>query len=288
MKTFKEYRAEVKKKNARPESMETVFGSHSIPKSSRDDMETVFGKHSQPKDDDKKPITESVKLSDETVATHGNSAAKEKSIHAKLAPHDTNISHVEDEAIKDYTDESRPLNSMLHNHSKGHDITSINKVSYRKTIDHLDNVINRQKTTGDMHVFTGLKVSPTSYFKKEAGKVPEKVERSLPAFTSTSSSIKSARGFCENVSHPNDEQTGVTYHSDYGGAKHILKIHVPKGSKAMSVQGSSFAPDEKEVLLARGHVVEIHGTPEHIHNDTYLWHGKLVRHDPHDLNKPVD
>lgn len=288
--TFKEFRE--KKKN-KPENMETVFGSHSVPKSARNNMETKFGKHSEPKktvSEEKMFSADRGLLQDQaTVKPHLITPEQNDHIHNKVAPSSRDkMSHNEHEAITDYSDESRPLNSLLHNHSNGHDITGINKTQYKKTIGHLDNLLGRQSTTEDMHVYTGLKGSPTKHFKKVGGKVPDKALVNLPAFTSTSTSIKSARGFAENTSHPNDDRHGIQYPDDEHGAKHILKIHVPKGSHAMSIKGASFAPEENEILMHRGHQVEIHGTPEHLSSNTYLWHAKVVGHKVVDVEKPVE
>ena len=281
-KTFKEYREE---KKTKPEVMETSFGSHS---ESKNVMETSFGSHSQPK---VKPLQEKLASNPgdaPAYKAHELSPNGHDHIHENVAPlHDDKISAMEKEAVHDYSDESTPINSMLHRHAKGHDISTKNTDAYRDTTKYLDHALNRQKTTEDMHVFTGIKYSPAKHFKKVAGKVPETTKVNLPAFTSTSSSIKSARPFSEATMHPNDERHGITY-PDSGDVRHIIKIHVPKGSKAASLKAHSFCPEEKEVLLHRGHDIEIHHQPEHLDQNTYLWHAKIVGHKVADLSKPVE
>lgn len=285
MKTFKEFREEQKKK---PENMETVFGSHSVPKSARKDIETQFGSHSKPKPvlEEKKFFGDAGLLKDQAaVKPHLLTPAQHDHIHNKVAPLDfEKMSSNEQEAVHDYSDESRPINSTLHQHAKGHDVSTVNKQAYRKTIGHLDSVMRRRSTSEDMHVYTGLKHSPAKHFKKEEGKVPEKKVVHLPAFTSTSTSVKSARGFAEPTMHPNDERHGITYSED-GEARHILKIHVPKGTPAMSLKEKSFAPEEHEVLLHRGMHIEVHHQPEHLSKDTFLWHARVVGHKVPDLDK---
>jgi len=279
--SFKKYREE---KKAKIETMETVFGSHSEPKAARNVMETVFGSHSLILEDS----NISGILTDKNSGKHINTVAQHIHLHEKVAPIDhKNMSDNERESVHDYSDDSRPINSMLHQHAKGHDISVPSKVAYKKIVGHLDSVLRRRKTTEDMHVYTGLKKSPAAHFKKEGGRVPEKKEVHLPAFTSTSTSIKSARGFAEETMHPNDERHGITYPDD-GHVRHILKIHVPKGSHAMSLKEKSFAPEENEILMARGHHIEIHHQPEHISKDTYMWHARVVGHHQHDLDKPVE
>lgn len=282
MKTFKEYRED--KKNV-PETMITTFGSHSLQKNKKETMSTTFGSHSLPKD---KPIQEKVRQNPGDGAAykvHELSPEEHVHIHSTVAPLPKDkISGKEKEAVSDYSDESRPINSMLHRHSSGHDITTKNTSSYRDTAKYLDHMLDRQKTTEDMHVYTGIKHSPAKHFKKVDGKIPESKVVNLPAFTSTSSSIKSARGFAEPTMHPNDERHGIEY-PESGEVRHILKIHVPKGSKATSLQSHSFCPEEKEILLHRGHDIEIHHKPEKLDPNTYLWHGKIVGHHAVDLDK---
>ena len=282
-KTFKEYRESKKNK---PEIMETVFGSHSQPKT--ETMTTSFGSHSKPKNvnEDKEGFELEKKPKDAPAyAKHKLTPEQDDHIHTKVAPlHADKISDMEKEAVHDYSDESRPLNSMLHRHAKGMDISTKNSESYKKTVKHLDNALGRHKTTEDMHVYTGLQYSPSKHFKKVDGKVPERQNVSLPSFVSTSSSVKSARAFSQDTMHPNDERHGIE-HEEGGEARHVLKIHVPKGSHAMSLRDHSFVPEEKEVLLHRGHDIEIHHKPEKLDHSTYLWHAKIVAHNVTDLDR---
>lgn len=87
--------------------------------------------------------------------------------------------------------------------------------------------------------------------------------------------------------HPKDERHGIEY-PDSGEVRHIIKIHVPKGTNAMSLKEHSFVPEEKEVLLHRGHNLEIHHKPEKLDKDTYLWHAKITGHKVNDLSKEVE
>lgn len=257
-KTFKQYRLE-KHSN----SMETSFGQHSVPKQEdkHKSMETSFGDHS------KKNVSEDVdRISHEDNAHIHNTVAP----IGKLSKHEL-------DAVKDYSDDSTPINGMLHRHDKGYDIS--HKIDSHLTSKHLDTALDKHKTTEDAHVYTGIKYSPSRHFKRGA----KVASVHLPAYTSTSSSFHSAREFSEDTIHPNDDNHGI--HHEDGVAKHVLKIHVPKGTKAMSLKKHSFCPDENEVLLHRGHNLEIHHTPEHVGKNTYLWHAKIVSHKPNDLSK---
>ena len=276
MKTFKEYRAEKAHKTAKQPYpiMETSFGTHSLkknPEQKYEVMSTSFGSHSLPK----KKVDEAVK----NIGEPEPSKEQHDDLHTKSAPtHKELLSDHEDEAIKDYTDESRGLNGMLHKHAKGHDITTSSNIDNKKTVSHLDSALNKHKTDKDMTVYTGLKDSPAKHFK--TGKVEEHTTVHLPAFTSTSTSPKTAIGFSEGTSNFKDENHGLE-----GVNNHILKIHVPKGTHAMSVKGHSFVPEENEVLLHRGHNLQIHRKPTTLADGTIMWHAKVVGHNPQSLDK---
>lgn len=284
MKTFKDYRESKKK-----ESMTTSFGSHSLSKN-RESMTTSFGSHSLPKDKKLDEKVESKKGHPTSPAydAHAITPKQDDHIHDTVAPlHDDNLSLDGRDAVADYSNDSRPINSMLHQHDKGHDISTRNTQAYRDTVGHLDSVLSGHKTTEDTHLFTGIKYSPAKHFKRVGGKLPEKVEVNLPAFTSTSTSLKAARCFSEPTMHPNDERHGIVY-PDSDEVRHIIKIHVPKGSHAVSLKEKSFCPAEKEVLMHRGHDIELHHTPEKLDDSTYLWSARVVGHKLADLSKPVE
>lgn len=263
MKTFKKYREEKSKK---VENMETVMGSHSQPKKTDDkiqNMETVMGSHSQEKKD-----------SESISEGYVDSLSNDDRIHNKSAPvnHDV-LSNDHVTALREYTDDSRNLNGSLH---KYEDTKDPAKLSYHTdNIKHLDDVLNMHKTKEDMHVFSGLRKSPSTYFKDP--KKPQEVK--LPAFTSTSSSLKVATGFAEDAPHYKDERHGIN-HDGVDDIKHVLRIHAPTGTHAMSVMKYSFVPGEKEVLLHRGHHVEIDPTPTHIGNGVHVWDAKIIKHEP--------
>jgi len=275
MKTFKEFRADkVAAKTKQPYPiMETSFGSHSLKKPSGQKyevMSTSFGSHSLPK---KGEVVEAVK----NIGEPEPSKSQHASIHEQSAPmHKEKLNDDENEAIKDYTDESRGMNGMLHRHAQGHDTSTGSNVSNRSTISHLDTALNKHKTNDDMTVYTGLKSSPSKHFK--IGKGEEHAIVHLPAFTSTSTSPKTAIGFSEGDSNFKDENHGIE-----GVNGHILKIHVPKGTHAMSVKEHSFVPEENEVLLHRGHNIKIHRKPTHLADGTIMWHAHVVGHNPSDL-----
>jgi len=276
MKTFKEFRQQKSKKKP---SEEASFGKHSqgpVGKRKPSD-EASFGAHSQ--EPQAKKINEELNVSKDEEATKEDHDHLHKNVApvVKMTPH-------EKDAITTYTDHSTPLNFTLFHHHNGH---NYNK-GYKKHIDGIDSAMNKAETKDDMHVYTGLKRSPTRHFDK--GDTHKEVH--FPGFVSASTSLGMARTFTKPAKHENDKNHevnhGLNSASEEDGARHVLKIHVPKGSKAMSLKKHSFLPKEQEILLHRGHDIEIHHKPE-IHTDhkgrvTHIWHGKLTGHYPGNLD----
>lgn len=278
MKTFKEYRKEKEEQYVQLyPTMETSFGKHSQEKTDYIQpypiMETCFGKHSQEKTDKLSedfvhyPKHQKFSVPERTESEHNN-------VHKKIAPSNlSKMSTVEKTQIKNYTDGSKIVNSFLHKNNKGVELIGSISDTQRKKIGHLDSALDKHKTIEDTHVYTGIKESPARYFKPIGGKIHDITIAHLPAFTSTSTSLETAEGFAVTDFHPRDENHGV---DDEEGSRHVLCIHVPAGTHAMSIKKLSHIPEENEVLLHRGHDIEIHKTPEKIGKNSYLWHAKII------------
>jgi hypothetical protein len=270
MKTFKEYREEKNKRKSPKEVIETVFGSHSK-KRTNESLDTSFGSHSIER------LNEELEKSDDkerTKAAHTN-------VHEKIAPMGE-LNHVDKEHVRGYTDYSFPLNKTLRDYHEGQSLNP----DHKDHIDAMTRILNSNKTKEDTHVYTGLKSSPAKHFTPVNGKIPTTVERHQPLFASTSSSLEMARSFSEDVKHKNDPTHGIEHHGEEG-SRHVLKIHIPKGSSAASVRHLSFVPGEHEIVLNRGHDMEIHHKPEyHVSpkgEKTYIWHAKVSGHSPANL-----
>ena len=184
-----------------------------------------------------------------------HSPAAEKQIHKENA---ANLTDDEKEHIGIYTGAGyKPLNKELY--QKGG--------ANSKLGDHLDHIMSKHKVKKQFHVFTGLKVDPSKEFKKNGDSTTFR----HPAFMSTSTTKRVASEFARNV--PNkDEGTSE---------RHVLKLHVPEGAHAMSVKDHTTYNDENEILLHRGHHIEIHHTPTIVKDSrgtTKIWHGRIVGH----------
>jgi len=150
------------------------------------------------------------------------------------------------------------------------------------SIHHLDSALSKQSTKHDTVVYTGIPYSPVKHFHS-----PNRgVKVHLPAFTSTSSDKVVAYGFSKHSNDPFDEDHGVT-HDENNGSRHILKIHMPKGTHAMSMVDHAFIPEEHEVLLHRGYNIGIHPKPEYDKElGAHVWTAKILSHDPEEI-KPI-
>lgn len=256
MKTFKDYR------RRKPICIETVFGSHSIPNAGIA-METAMGKHSLGKQED---ITESVKP-EPIKRDEWHDIAHETLKHELTKPGF--------DAIRGYTDDSQELNSALwRHHGRGIEVAP----NLKKEAKSLDKVFDKVESPNGVHVYTGLKQTPSIAFAK-ARDHTKPLTVHLPGFTSASTDHRVAAEFAHDTSHWADDEHGIEPEMH----KHILKIYVPKGSKAMSVRDYSFVPHEREVLLHRGANVTIHHVPTKIGENVYMWHGTLEGHTPKKL-----
>jgi hypothetical protein len=158
--------------------------------------------------------------------------------HHVLEDHGGHIGH--------YTIESHHLNSHLFENKGKHEHY------YDKMVSHLDKHLSSHAAHKDFHVYSGL------YDKPEAGTYQHH------GYMSSSLHPHIAGGYSRSAA------------KDPKAGNHILKIHIPKGSKhgAYIARHSEF-PDEREFLLGRGKKFKIHPEPEK-HGETHIWHAHIV------------
>lgn len=268
MKSFKAYA------NTKHHAIETVFGHHSQPEPYI--PKTVFGKHSQ-----SKPIKEA--------------------FNGDLNRHDTYIEHEihrdhdaepktkdEKNALDHYTHISRHINELLHKTYRG-EKTHASLTKNKSVVKHLDKLLDHSSVKYDTHVYTGLPESPHIAWKKTKTPTNKPVKAILPAYTSTSTDYQIARNFAKRDTNPDykthkPRNPDAPKESEYGNSgNHILKLHVPKGTRAASIRSHSKYDEENEVLLHRGHQIEIDPHPSVDNYRNYVWHGRVVGHNPHDV-----
>ncbi len=281
MKSFKTYLKDLEDKNESKKlpSMETCFGSHSKKKDPKKlpAMETSMGSHSL------KRVNESA-----------DEEAYHKHLH-KNAPLPDTLPHDENEALARYTQDSYYQNEFLHKHYNGENHED-SDISHKHDANHLTNMLNRSKIAKNMVLHTGVPKNPARYFDDLPSDTPH-VDVHLPAFTSTSTDFNAAAKFAQQTSHnkgfagEHDEANhGIAPHVGRNGgiSRHVLSIQVPKGTTGASVAGRSLFPEEREILLNRGHNIRIHRTPDPhaggIGRGIHQWHAEIIGHDP----KPLD
>lgn len=251
MKSFKDF---IKEKPKQMPFLETVFGKHSQEKK-EPVLQTTFGKHSQEK------LKEEAENKD--IGVHSN--ADEYKIHEHNRVESNN-------AARKYAMSSAEMNGTLHTLHGGtaKPVSDSTINNNKKHIKDLDDVLNKSKIHADTHVFTGLPHSPEKHFKEMNAKKGESITIHHPAYLSTTTDYDTAKFF---ASRPGTNKAGT-------GEKHVLKIHLPQGTKGGSIKHLASFPEENEVLLHRGHNIEIHPHPTIDKDGTHVWHAKVVSHTP--------
>jgi hypothetical protein len=264
MKTFLEF---VESQKRLP-CIDTIFGSHSLPKQVN---ETYI------------PEVKGARHMDHEQQIEKMKRSEADPIHGDNRP---NTEHPELEAAKAYTNESTLINGYLKTKYKGEeDVKPHHFNIHSSDIAKLDDFVGSHETPRDIHVFSGVTKSPLKYFPD--ANPHEKFIGHLPHFTSTSTNFGQAKEFTslDNDSHP-PENLANANQGVYPGDKvgHVLKIEVPKGTKAVSMRDISKHPNEDEILLHRGHNLEIHPHPTFDPgSNVFVWHSKIVGHNPQEI-----
>lgn len=216
----------------------------------------------------------SFKLLQETI--HGPSPknfAEEdheiEKIHSGIWNHYKEHSKQHQAGIFNYT---RLINPNSYNLNK--ELQSKKPLSnFSATLDrHLTNMMaNPPPAPHDFHVYTGIKeglFSKQSKMKKVPNKDTSVIKARLPAYTSTSLRRTIASSFAKHTTH--DGAINETLH--------LLKIHIPEGSKHGSyIAHHADMQHENEFLINKGKKLHIHPEPEHHEtSNTYIWHAKIV------------
>lgn len=277
--------------------MPTLFatiGKHSEEKPKMPTLFATIGKHSQ----EKKRVAEAVDLEKDEVPDWAKNdvyspdgsfrsvwdSVKRPEVKDPHKNFPTHYGQYTDaaSAIKQYAEGSSLLNSTLHK-AKGNLDDSIHPdlVRHTKSLD----AAFGQKSHGDAVVYSGLHISPSEHFKTTS-EVHTVFHH--PAFLSASTSPRVADTFSRIQLDQNKFDTRNAGQIDAAEHQHILRLHIPKGSRAISVSGGNHSrtgsnmDGEQEVLVQRGAHIKIHRTPTHLYEKhgihTFLWHGELVGH----------
>lgn len=192
----------------------------------------------------------------------------------------------EESIIKNHTRGSRSVNSELIRSFAGRMKKGISAKA-KKSIKSVDSILNNASLKDDMHVYTAVPQSPHDIWTRTRSDRSKSVVVHLPAYTSTTTNFNTTKDFTKSVESSEelrmhkplnaDASSGKTYHNQ---TYHVLKLHMPRGTKAASVREHSLHSDENEILLHRGHDIEIHPQPTIQRDGTYIWHARVIRHNP--------
>lgn len=177
-----------------------------------------------------KPTKSTKTVKKEKKSSSESVTGKDAHIAAK-----SNMDHAQSFAAQSYTsDITYGTNSIPAYQEVGESLRKSNEVpqKYKGLVDSLDKAMNQASTTQSMKVYRG--VSDQFVDQLKAGS-----EFKDNSFTSTTSEIDRALSF--------------------GDSRNLMEITVPKGSKAISMDGISMEPQEKEILLNRGGTYKITG-----------------------------
>ena len=171
-------------------------------------------------------------------------------------------------------------NALWHHHHKTKIEDSYNKKNHERGLAYsheLTKVIAKHKTTHDSTLFTGISQKHADAMKLKGRKEPSKYHH--PGFISTSTDYKQALNYSGGAPKSGEE-------------KHVIRLEVPKGTQGGSIRHTSEYKKENEVLLNRGHNLEIHHEPTIIDDPkkgkVHIWHAKVVGHNPQKLDtKPL-
>lgn len=159
-----------------------------------------------------------------------------------------------------YTAMSRVLNRVLHSdHKYGKPEKRHSTDEHGFDVDHVDAAVNRNTLSHDLHVYHGAHFDAS----KEAAKHPEGHVH-LPAYTSTTTDKKVARGF--------SNANGSYEH-------HILHLHLKAGQKGAYVgkEKDNYNSDQREFVLPRNSTIKVHGSEQVSHQGrTYTIHHATV------------
>lgn len=197
-------------------------------------------------------------------------------------------------AIAKYSNTSRSLSKALHALHRADNpkkvLSAWPKPRTTATVNQirmLDDIMWNHPLKHQLTVYHGLKESPLRVWLTNGVPLDQSIRVHLPAYTSTSTQLQSARDFCHydtDLKSLMAKRAPALLSTRY--AKHIrylniLRIELLPGMPALSIKSISTHPEENEVLLGRGVELEIQPNPQQIKLlSTMLWDCKVVYVNP--------
>ena len=134
-------------------------------------------------------------------------------------------------------------------------------------------------------VYSGLKWSPSDLWEKQNVDFSHPIRIHLPAFTSTSTDLDVACGFCRQFQMPPQgfvaglDRRAQALYNHHTDAMNVLELHITKGTHIGSVIHVSKHRHEKELILNAGATIEISNVPRLLEREGMLfiiWKGKTM------------
>jgi hypothetical protein len=193
---------------------------------------------------------------------------KTQNLHDHLIKHYSKYVGEHEEHLKKYTDDSSGVNTKLWKTHAKKKLSDDEKYTADRhsspKVEWLDSAMHQHKTPDNLTVYSGTNIDPRKAKNKE-GIVHH------PAYMSTSIMPHIAREFGDLHKGPD----GVH-------EKHMMMIHVPKGSHGAYVGNPkhSYTPEEREFILPRG--TNLRHLESSSHEENHSIYGK-VRYHTHEM-----
>jgi len=179
-----------------------------------------------------------------------------KPLHDRLTAHYKHFDQWHLRKLKKYSDESEATNNYLWQRHKRRTIgNGHERGGESSNVQKLDEATQIHKTPEAMTVYSGVQYDPRKKMNKE-GIVHH------PAYLSTSLRHSIAEGFAYNQ-------------KDDGATRHVLHIHLKKGTTGAYIGDHSHSPPEREFLLPRGTNLKHQGTDSYEYERNH--YGKVTR-----------
>lgn len=186
-----------------------------------------------------------------------------------------------------YTSDSYNLNDYLHRHYRkaAHTVTKDDEKNYKNQVQSLDRALTLRRLKNPLTVYTAVPESPANAWAVYGADVRRPIRLHLPAYTSTTTSLKVAVQFAEDslptdsVDHRRHPPRNIKKGAGDNGNQ-IIMLTIPAGTPASSVKNVSQIPEENEVLLPRGMDIEVNPRPTLLKNGDYVWHAQVIGHNP--------
>jgi hypothetical protein len=176
------------------------------------------------------------------------------------------VSPSEKTAIKDYTNDSRAHNDLLHRRHHGAKGGTMDAKVY-EGIKTLQQAIQKQEPLEGMHTFSGVKVDIDALFHAKSIKPFSTLQVFVPAFTSTTTHFSTVDSYAQ-LFYVNDASRElknlITAHTPSAKSyRNILcfDLHGQRALKIDDKNGGVFGDSEKEFILPHSANIKISGTP---------------------------